>query len=527
MIPHIVKGGDMRGLVGYLVATESPKDVRANQHEQPRVVGGEAFLATVYGGAELTGADVQGIADYLDAPRRALQVEVRARAYEQNAETGARQVSTLPGDGGDRWRDQHVWHCSLSLADGETLTAERWGQVTSEFADGMGLTETSGHAAARWVAIHHGEGKGGHDHVHIAASAVREDGTRVAFFRDYPKAQQVCRELERKHGLVQVLGREHSTARRGATPAELGHQQREDLPAIAREELAHRVRATAVAAGSEAEWVRQVRANGMVIKPRFASGTTDVTVGYRVALKPPEQTDPIRFYSGTALGADLSLPRLREVWADPSLQEATEASAEWQAAFAGRPPGVGRPVRVDPQEALQGAQQFADRVAGPIVGNRALASLVAHDVAGTLAAWARFDPERATELTAAAAVLARTSQDRRPGRAPGPQRAGTGGAAAVFLMAAADKPAISAAALMAQLIRTAEAIAGCHRAVANHRDADRVSRDVVARLRALNWSGYGQQPLVPDRARGVGTTVPRPTYSRSPTTREDGRDAGR
>ena len=97
----------------------------------------------------------------------------------------------------------------------------------------------------------------------------------------------------------------------------------------------------------------------------------------------------------------------------------------------------------------------------------------------------------------------------------------------MFAMAAADKPAISAAALMAQLIRTAEAIAGCHRAVANHREADRVSRDVVARLRALDWSGYGQQPLVPDLARGVSTTVPRPTYSRSPTTREDGRDAGR
>ena len=259
-------------------------------------------------------------------------------------------MSTLPGDGGDRWRDQHVWHCSLSLADGETLTAERWGQVTSEFADGMGLTETSGNAPARWVAIHHGEGKGGHDHVHIAASAVREDGTRVAFFRDFPRAQQVCRELERKHGLVQVLGREHGTAP-AARPRPSWERQRRS---------SRRSRAQNWPGCVPPRWRRPRRsgsdgpAGGMVIKPRFAPGTTDVTVGYRVALKPPELADPIRFYSGTALGADLSLPRLREVWAAPSLEEAAGAAAEWQAAHAGRPPGAGRPVCVDPREALRG-----------------------------------------------------------------------------------------------------------------------------------------------------------------------------
>ena len=522
MIPHVVKGGDMRGLVGYLCATDSPKDERANQHEHPRVVGGEPFAVTVYGGAELTGQDVTGLADYLDAPRRAFQVEVRARAHEQNAETGARQVAVLDG-GGERWRDEHVWHCSLSLADGESLTGEQWGQVSQEFADGMGLTEAGGHAPARWVAIHHGAGRGGHDHLHIAASMVREDGTKWSPYRDFVRAQQVCRELEQRHGLVQVQGREHGTATRGRTPAEVAQGRTGD-----REQLALRVRAAAVASTTEAEWVRRVAADGLVIKPRFAKGTTDVAVGYRVALR-PEPGEQLRFYSGTAMGADLSLPRLREVWPEPTLEQAGEASAAWQEAHArkaaDKPPAAPRTGPVSVRAAMDDTRKFAERIATG-APSRALASLVAHDVAGTLAAWAKFDPDRAADLTAAAAVLSRTAQDRRAGRAPRPgRRAGTGSAAAVFAVAkAADRPAISAALLMAQLVRAAEAVAAAHRAGANHREADRISTDVVGRLSRMDWSGYGQrqEPSPATRA----PLQPAPHTSRA-SNREDGRDGGR
>jgi len=98
-----------------------------------------------------------------------------------------------------------------------------------------------------------------------------------------------------------------------------------------------RVRSVAVGSGSEAEWLRQVRAAGVVVMPRFVEGTTDVVAGYRAALRGQDQ---LRFYGGGQLGRDLSLPRLRELWPAPTVEQAGEASGEWQAAFRGRSSGV-------------------------------------------------------------------------------------------------------------------------------------------------------------------------------------------
>ena len=219
-------------------------------------------------------------------------------------------------------------------------------------------------------------------------------------YRDYARAQQACRALEVEWGLVRVGGAEHGTATRGATPAELGHQQRNDLPVIAREEVAQRVRAAAVASASEAEWVRRVRADGVVVKPRFAEGTTDVVVGYRAALKGlkgREGQDQLRFYGGGQLGRDLSLPRLRELWREPSLAQADSASAEWQAAHAGTPPTrVGRegaPVPATaPADARAHLAAMADRLAGVAPTDRVAWSLAAREVSGALSAWSQADP---------------------------------------------------------------------------------------------------------------------------------------
>jgi hypothetical protein len=167
VIPHITKGADMRGLLGYLCSTSAPRDERANQHTEPRVVGGDPFLEAAFGAEDLDQAAAGEVAAYLDEPRRVYGTEIRAKVWA-HADDG-RRVAVLDDDGRQQFRDENVWHCSLSLADGEQLSAEQWQQVTREFADGMGLTEASGKAPCRWVAIHHGEGRGGHDRVQIAA----------------------------------------------------------------------------------------------------------------------------------------------------------------------------------------------------------------------------------------------------------------------------------------------------------------------------------------------------------------------
>lgn len=164
---------------------------------------------------------------------------------------------------------------------------------------------------------------------------VREDATRWSGgFRDYPKAQAVWRELESKYGLTPVDGRQHGTAEKGVHPTERAAADRAGVSYTAREQLAHVLRSSAVASTSEAEWLRRVRACGVVIKPRFAAGSTDVVAGYRAAIR--VGPGPLSFSGGGQVGHDLSLPRIRESWPEPTVEQADAAAAGWQSAFRGQ-----------------------------------------------------------------------------------------------------------------------------------------------------------------------------------------------
>ncbi|MFW1308663.1 hypothetical protein ACEV7Y_23360, partial [Vibrio parahaemolyticus] len=49
-----------------------------------------------------------------------------------------------------------------------------------------------------------------------------------------------------------------------------------------RNDLARSVRAAAGASENEAEFVRRLRRSGVLVRPRFAEGTTDVITGYSI-----------------------------------------------------------------------------------------------------------------------------------------------------------------------------------------------------------------------------------------------------
>ena len=545
MIPHITKGSDLGGLLRYLTGPG-----RQNEHQNPHVIGGDSFLQAWYGHDELGAQAAAEIASYLDEPRSSYGVQMMAKEWRQNQQTGAREP-LLDDDGRQVWKDVNVWHCSLALPAGEVLSAEQWEQVSREFADGMNLTDAGGHAPVRWVAIHHGPSKGGNDHVHIAASMVREDGTRwEGRYKDWPTAQTVCRDLEAKHGLTPVVGPQHGTTTRGASPIELADQQRSGAPAIQRDLLAQRVRAAAVAAGSEAEWLRRVRADDVVVMPRFAQGSTDVVAGYRAALKGQNQ---LRFYGGGQLGRDLSLPRLRELWPTPSLEAAGEASAEWQAAFRGQRTGVaGREAlklsETAPEVAQRNLAAYTERLTQVPATDRIAWSIAAREVSGALSAWSQVDHINAAALRQAAAVISRTAQDRRPAAGPGQRdRSSAMGVALVLMASRGDKPQVAAAALMAQLIRAAAAVRDYHREVQNTREAQAVDIQLrhLARLQLVSAATEAAHPdgrkpaqLPKQNARqrstqqGPALELPRPIEPRPQTPvrygqeRQD-RDAGR
>lgn len=504
MIPNVNKGGDMAGLTRYLVDVRGEfKDGKRNVHEHPHIVGGDAYLMAMHEASDLNMTDAHDIAAYLDEPRRTYGTEIRTKVWSQD-EHGKRvpvmQADPETGIERQKWRDEHVWHCSLTLPkeDGP-LSNEEWETITRDFMDRMGFTEATGKTPARWVAVHHGATKDGLDHVHIAASMVREDGTRwEGRFRDFKKSQEVCRELESKHGLTVLNGRARGTVEHGVKPGERATAERIGLRSTVRDELGNRVRAAAVASTSEAEWVRRVREDGMVIKPYFASGTTDVVSGYRVALKTNDPGDRLLFHGGGKLANDLSLPRVRENWPAPSLDAADEASKEWQAAFKGRPPTTSqgretkRPATTAPEVATRNLAAFNDRLASTPVTDRLAWNDAARDVSGALSAWAKFDPQNAEELRRAASVVARSAQEQRRAIPPGRRvKESPMGTAYLFLaMKNSDKPKIVAGVFLRQMLKTAEALRDYHVQTGNTRQAQAMNVEVIARLQAIPLHGY-------------------------------------
>jgi len=432
-------------------------------------------------------------------------------------------ITEVDPDTGDKVevgrRPEHVWHCSLAIGPADGALGEgRWRQIAQEFADAMGLTEASGKAPCRWVAIHHGTSKNGNDHIHLVASMVREDGTRwEGRYRDYTKSQQICRQIEVRHGLKVNDGPARGITERGIQPAEHRRAVAAGLdPELAGpRELATRVRAATLASTSEAEFVRRARAEGLVIKPRYAKGTTSEVVGYKAALRPELTDGKWQFLSGGRLGKDLSLPELRRSWAEPTPEQSTAAVGEWRAAHRGTAVDerAGRETRVTALGAERVAAQrlaaFNKRMVGLDHADRPGWARAAREGAGALAAAARADRANAPVWANAARVLARTAAAT-PARGA---RSGPEGAmgAAVVMLARGRRGGGIEPTLARELTDTIRAVGRHHRALGHADEAARI-RTVLASVQALGL------------ATAAGVTLARAAQRAVETEREADRD---
>ncbi|QOT19883.1 relaxase/mobilization nuclease domain-containing protein [Paenarthrobacter sp. YJN-5] len=453
MIPNITKGERMAGLLVYLAGPG-----RANEHTDPHLVAGSAPIMAWHNDDQLNRDAALSIAHQLDQARNVLGVEVK---------------------GG------HVWHCSLSLrADEGDLTDEKWAQIATDFMDEMGFTEASGKAPVAWVAIRHGHSKAGNDHIHIAASMAREDGTKWSSHLDYKRAQDTARALEKKHGLEELSP---VYAMRGLRPGEREAAERRGRDEPERRSLARKIRACATAAADEAEFVRRVRRAGAMIKPRYAAGRDDVVVGYSVAERPPKGIRPV-WFGGGHLAKDLTLPRLRGAWNDTPDTAAT-AVAEWGAAARGRRPvSMGREAHEpDPQLWERYSEEVArlrEQLRAVPVDDHATWAQVARETSGAFAAWSTATEPTPGPLAAAADELSKTAQLRRyparPVRTVGPSAKG----ASLMLMAATmgGRGTAAEAIMLRQLLNVAKAVHDMHKASNDLRRARQLSHVVKHQL---------------------------------------------
>lgn len=493
----------MGGLMAYLAGPG-----RHNEHTDPHLVVGDPAIMTWHDDAELSARAAQQVAQQLDAPRRLLNVNV-------------------PGGA--------VWHCSLSVAAEEgQLGDQQWAAIATDFVEGMGFVNSGGRADCRWVAVHHGLSSAGNDHIHLAVSLVREDGTKADVWRDWPRAQELAGKLERKYGLEVLESRGIGMGQRGTKRAEQFTRRETPAAETVRTRLERTVRATVATSGTEAEFVRGLRAAGLLVRPRFAEGTHDVVVGFSAAVRPPQGEQPL-WFGGGRLARDLTLPRLRENWPDTP-GAATEAAAEWQAAWRGKPPATASATSSstpDPDPALW--KRYAEEVKGlrkQLVdvspADVATWSRVAHQLSGAFSAWSlAAEGDRPGPLAATARVIGRTAQvpRQRDAAAPGADWGPSMRGASLLLSSAAKggRGPVGQAVLLKQLANTAKALYDAHAAAGRPQEARRIASAVLTDLEQVRKalpSPEEPRSRVEQRAAQAGPSIgggrPRPPGSPVP-----------
>ena len=470
----------MGGLLAYLSGPG-----RSNEHTEQHLVAGAVAVMTMYGTDTLDRAAAAEIAASVDAPRRELGVEVTRLLTHVDPGSGETIRSRVDGS---------VWHCSLSLAAEEgQLTDDRWAAIAEDFVTQMGFVGDTAKADCRWVAVRHGLSTAGNDHIHIAVSLVREAGTKASVRNDYQRAMQTVRDLEQAHGLQPLVPvAERAFHQREETRAAREAASRRGLVEVDAKTLERYVRAASAAALDEAEFVRRLRREGLLVHPRYATGRDDVVTGYAVALRPREGEKPI-WHGGQKLARDLSLPELRKGWPDRP-ETATEAVAEWQAVRRGTGRGAAQAgreaVELHPEllaEHVADIAKLRDYLTQIPVDDYPTWAHAARDMAGMCAAWSRRIEPTPGPLADAARILARSAQLRpiesRPRPVAMPSIANA--VALISAHATAGSNATAELLLLRQFAVTARSIHQAATAAGDARRAEQLNGALRDRLREV------------------------------------------
>jgi hypothetical protein len=305
----------------------------------------------------------------------------------------------------------------------------------------------------RWVAIRHGLSKGGGDHVHLVVGLVAEDGSKGRVHNDRPRAQRAARELEQTFGLRRLEAQTAGAGTRATRPAERraderrGRHHGEDRSRShlgTRETLERIVRACATSAQTESAFVRALREQRVLTRPRYGTGGRREVVGYTVRLPGPKDgAERTIEYGGGRLARDLTLPALRQQWQQSS-EDQQAAVGEWGTWTASRPrTSEERGSEHDAQApSWQHCVAEIDRLRRQlrgVDGDPAGAARVAAEGAGMLAAWSlAVEGEKPGPLAQAARHLGRSAERPAHRRTPPARRRPRSSLLAAYLLAGAQ-----------------------------------------------------------------------------------------
>jgi len=111
--------------------------------------------------------------------------------------------------------EKPVLHLSMRLAPGEHLNKDQWLNIAEEIVKEMGVANN------QYLVVQHRDTK--EEHIHIVANRVGYDGKAASSSNNYYKMDKLCRRLEMKYQLQQVL------SPRQFLPKEMRHLPRHDI----------------------------------------------------------------------------------------------------------------------------------------------------------------------------------------------------------------------------------------------------------------------------------------------------------
>ncbi|MFD7016403.1 mobilization protein [Streptomyces sp. NPDC059928] len=230
---------------------------------------------------------------------------------------------------GDKAPKDTVWHCPVRAApEDPILTDAQWADIARRIVAAAGIAPQGDEEACRWVAVRHAD-----DHIHIAATLVRQDGRRPNRGYDQRAVQKEARKIEVDYGLRQLKPGDGTGAKR-PTSKEHFKAKRLGQEAATRDVLRLRVRRAAAAAADETEFFALLEATGVTVRLKLGPSGDALGCNFALTGDTNDKGEPV-FYAGSTLSPDLSLPKIRKSLATTSSEPTTVRSGNpWHQATA-------------------------------------------------------------------------------------------------------------------------------------------------------------------------------------------------
>ncbi|PBC83992.1 MULTISPECIES: relaxase/mobilization nuclease domain-containing protein [unclassified Streptomyces] len=218
---------------------------------------------------------------------------------------------------GDKAPKHTVWHCPVRASpEDPILTDTQWADIARRIVAAAGIAPEGDDEACRWVAVRHAD-----DHIHIAATLVRQDGKRPNRDHDQRAVQREARQIEVNYGLRRLKPGDGTAAKR-TTSKEHFKAKRLGHDAAARDVLRLRVRRAVAAAADEAEFFALLEATDVTVRLKLGPSGDALGCNFALPGDTNDKGEPV-FYAGSTLSPDLSLPQIRKRLAATSPEPVT------------------------------------------------------------------------------------------------------------------------------------------------------------------------------------------------------------